>query len=74
MAEGRNKLDALNRENEISELFRIVQSASIIIVGNMTIMKSLQLQLFPYLKIRWRMQTKYVVGWQKTLGKQQKNI
>lgn len=29
MAEGRNKLDALNRENEISELFRIVQSASI---------------------------------------------
>lgn len=29
MTEGRNKLDALNRENEISELFRIVQSASI---------------------------------------------
>ena len=29
MAEERNKLDALNRENEISELFRIVQSASI---------------------------------------------
>lgn len=29
MEEGRNKLDALNRENEISELFRIVQSASI---------------------------------------------
>lgn len=29
MAEGRDKLDALNRENEISELFRIVQSASI---------------------------------------------
>ena len=29
MAEGRDKLDALNREKEISELFRIVQSASI---------------------------------------------
>ena len=97
MAEERNKLDALNRENEISELFRIVQSASIIehfvrlqlkvrgvlarrsfwnawkkswnwnrtrkqkiidtlcfiiIVGNMTIMKSLQLQLFPYLRTK----------------------